>query len=72
MDVQADVSNIKVFNAVGREVDKKDAKVDPSDGSLMGVSVPQLSSGTYKVVWNAVCPFGHETNGTFTFTVKRA
>jgi methionine-rich copper-binding protein CopC len=35
----------------------------------MSVSVPKLPTGTYKVVWNAVCMDSHHTTGTFTFDV---
>jgi copper resistance protein C len=69
MEVQGALSKIEVFDVKGHEVDKKDAKVDSADASLMIVSVPKLAAGIYKVVWHAVCPFGHHTTGTFTFEV---
>jgi methionine-rich copper-binding protein CopC len=64
------VSKIEVFDVKGQKVDKGDVKIDPSDKSIMFVSVPKLSGGSYKVVWNAVCPLGHHTSGSFTFEVK--
>jgi len=69
MEIQGALSKIEVFDVKENEVDKKDAKVDPADKALMVVSVPKLPAGTYKVVWHAVCPFGHPTTGTFTFDV---
>jgi copper resistance protein C len=62
-------SNIAVFDAKGDEVDGKDSKIDPNDHALMAVSVPHLPTGTYKVVWNAVCRDSHHTMGSYTFEV---
>ena len=62
-------SKIQVFDATGKEIDKKDVKVDSADKSLMSVSVPNLPTGTYKVKWSAVAVDTHHTTGTYTFTV---
>jgi methionine-rich copper-binding protein CopC len=62
-------SKIQVFDAQGAEVDRKDVKVDPTDKTLMSVSVLKLPAGTYKVKWSAVAVDTHHTTGTFTFTV---
>ncbi len=48
MEVQGPLTTIEVFDATGREVDKKDAKLDPNNKALMAVSVPKLAAGTYK------------------------
>jgi copper resistance protein C len=69
MEIQGALSKIEVFDVKGHEVDKKDAKVDHANKSLMVVSVPMLPAGAYKVVWHAVCPWGHHTAGSFTFQV---
>jgi methionine-rich copper-binding protein CopC len=63
-------STIQVFDAVGREVDKKDVTFDAKNELEMGVSLVELPPGTYKVVWNAVAIDTHHTHGTFPFTVK--
>ena len=63
-------STIQVFDAAGREVDKKDITFDPKNELEMGVSLEKLPPGTYKVVWNAVAIDTHHTHGTFPFTVK--
>lgn len=62
-------SKIQVFDEMGKEIDKKDVKVDPADKTLMSVSVPNLTAGVYKVKWSAVAVDTHHTTGTFTFTV---
>jgi len=69
MEVQSTLTKIQVFDAAGHEVDKNDATVDPANKVLMAVSVPKLPSGMYKVIWHAVCPWGHHTTGDFTFNV---
>jgi methionine-rich copper-binding protein CopC len=67
-ELEGAFSKIKVFDAKGQEVDKKDVKVDSSNKALMSVSVPKLTVGTYKVEWSAVAVDTHHTTGTFTFT----
>jgi methionine-rich copper-binding protein CopC len=62
-------SSIQVFDATGKQVDKKDAHSDPSDPSLLQVSLPRLGPGSYKVVWRIVSVDTHRTNGDFTFQI---
>ena len=66
-EIEPAFSKIQVFDATGKEIDKKDVKVS---GATMTVSVPNLPAGTYKVVWSAVAVDTHHTTGTFTFTVR--
>src|SRR4030095_9146455 len=54
-------SNIQVFAASGKEVDKRDLHLDRSDPALLRVSLPQLKAGTYKVVWHVVSIDTHAT-----------
>jgi methionine-rich copper-binding protein CopC len=62
---------IRVFNSTGREMDKRDARVDRSKQALVRVSLPRLQAGTYKVVWRVVSVDSHATKGSFTFRVIR-
>jgi len=64
-------SSIQVFDASGKEVDKRDLHLDRSDHALLHVSLPQLDAGIYKVVWRVVSVDTHVTNGNFTFRVVR-
>jgi copper resistance protein C len=64
-------SGIQVFDASGNEVDKHDAHLDPSDHSLLHVSLPRLGAGIYKVVWRVVSVDTHVTKGSFTFRIVR-
>jgi methionine-rich copper-binding protein CopC len=63
-------SNIQVFAASGKEVDKRDAHLDRSDPALLRVSLPQLGTGTYKVVWRVVSIDAHVTEGSFSFHIR--
>jgi methionine-rich copper-binding protein CopC len=44
-------SSIQVFDAAGKQVDKKDTHSDRSSHSLLQISLPRLGPGTYKVAW---------------------
>jgi methionine-rich copper-binding protein CopC len=63
-------SSLKVRNSSGQDVDKGDSRVNPSDATLLEVSLPPLKSGTYRVLWSVVARDGHKTEGDFTFTIK--
>jgi len=63
-------SSIMVHNVNGEMVDKRDGQVDPSDPTLLKISVPPLPPGTYRVIWNVVARDTHQTSGSFTFTIK--
>jgi len=51
-------------------VDKRDGRVDPSDPTLLEVSVPTLPPGDYIVYWSVVARDGHRTSGNYTFKIK--
>ena len=70
-NIEPAVSSIQVFDASGKEVDKRDLHLDRSDHALLHISLPQLGAGTYKVVWRIVSVDTHVTNGNFTFRVVR-
>jgi hypothetical protein len=70
-NIEPAFSSVQVFDASGKEVDKRDVHVDPSDRALLHVSLPPLAAGTYKVVWRVVSVDTHVTNGDFTFRVAR-
>ncbi len=69
-DLEPAFSTIMVHNANDEMVDKRDGRVDPSNPTLLQVSLPRLSPGIYRVIWNVVARDGHRTVGDFTFTIK--
>jgi copper resistance protein C len=70
-NIEPAVSGIQVFDAAGKEVDKRDLHLDRSDHALLHVSLPRLSAGTYRVVWRVVSVDTHVTSGSFAFRVVR-
>jgi len=63
-------STITVHNAKGETIDKRDGRVNPSDATLLEVSLPRLPAGTYRVIWDVAARDGHRTKGDYTFIVK--
>ena len=70
-NVEPAFSSIQVFNASGKEVDKRDVRLDRTDHALLRVSLPRLGAGIFKVVWRVVSVDTHVTNGSFTFRIVR-
>jgi methionine-rich copper-binding protein CopC len=68
--IEAAFSTVKVLDSNGRQVDKRDKQVEPSDPTLLRVSLAPLVPGTYRVYWRAVSVDTHVTRGQFTFTVR--
>ena len=64
-------SSIEVFDATGKQVDKKDARSGRSSRSLLQISLPRLGPGSYKVAWGVVSLDMHVTKGDFTFQILR-
>ena len=62
-------STIKVMNGDKQRVDKGDGRVNPSDNTILEVSLPPLPPGKYQVFWNVVGRDGHRTEGDFPFTI---
>lgn len=70
-ELEPQFSTIRVENADKQQVDRRDSRVDPSDNTLLAVSLPpSLPPGKYRVVWSVVARDGHRTEGDFSFRVK--
>lgn len=63
-------STLLVRNTSGQQVDRGNGHVDESDQTLLEVSLPPLSPGTYRVFWSVVARDGHRTQGDYTFTLR--
>src|ERR1700745_4152178 len=70
-NIEPAFSSIQVFNTSGKEVDKRDVRLDSNDHALLRVSLASLQAGIYKVVWRGVSVDTHVTSGNFTFRVAR-
>jgi copper transport protein len=64
------LSQVKVINGSGVQIDNKDMRVDPQDPTHLVVSLPALFDGVYLVVWQVISATdGHQTSGSFPFGV---
>ena len=62
-------SKVQVLDSSGKRVDNGDSRVDNADTTLLTVSLPRLSPGTYRVVWRVLSVDTHVTEGDHTFEV---
>jgi copper resistance protein C len=62
-------STLRVVDQGGAQVDQGNKAVDPSDRTLLKVSLRPLSPGSYKVVWRVLSVDTHTTEGSFSFSV---
>jgi methionine-rich copper-binding protein CopC len=69
-DLEPVFSTIAVQDAGGKKIDKGNGRVDPSNSTLLEVSLPPLPAGTYHVFWSVVARDGHRTMGDYTFVIK--
>jgi streptogramin lyase/putative copper export protein/methionine-rich copper-binding protein CopC len=62
-------SQASVYDSNGKRVDNG-YSIDTKDPTIMTISLPELPSGIYTVVWKAVSAIdGHFTNGSFPFGI---
>lgn len=69
-DLEPAFSTIQVFDASGKEIDKKDSHLEASNRRLLIVSLPELGAGKYKVKWQVVSVDTHRTRNDFNFEIK--
>ena len=62
-------STVRVMDKNGKQVDRQDKRLDPSDRSILRVSLPPLPPGTYRVVWRVLSADTHVSEGDFQFVV---
>ena len=60
-------SSLRVVDQNGAQVDRQNNAIDPSDRTVMKVSLPSLPPGRYKVFWHALSVDTHTTDGSFNF-----
>ena len=63
------LSDVKVLNGAGATF-SMNAHFEGTNRSVLVVDLMPLSPGAYNVEWLAVSQDMHQTEGTFTFTVK--
>jgi copper resistance protein C len=68
--LEAQFSQLAVWNAEEQQVDAGDVQVGPDDGKKLSVGVPTLSPGTYTVKYRVLSVDGHIVEAEFPFTVR--
>ncbi len=69
--IKVGLSTIEVHDATGKQVDRRDLRMDEKDRNLVHLSLSSpLISGTYRVTWNAVAQDLHVSRGRFTFQLR--
>ena len=68
-DLEPAFSTVQVVDANGKQVDKGNKAVDPTNHAELEVSLNTLPPGEYNVIWRVLSVDTHTTEGKFTFTV---
>jgi methionine-rich copper-binding protein CopC len=68
--LEAQFSRLEVRDAAGRQVDRKDAGLDPDDPKKLSVGLPPLPPGIYRVRFRVLSVDGHVVEAEFPFTVR--
>ncbi len=68
--IEPSLSEIRVLDAAGKQVDQGDSVVDDLNPLVMSVGLADVPDGTYTVAWKNVSTVdGHRVRGSFVFTV---
>lgn len=67
--IKSALSTIEVRDTSGKQIDKRDLRIDQADPALVHLSLGPLAKGTYKVTWTVVARDLHVTKGSFSFQV---
>jgi len=63
-------STLRVLDARGTQVDRRDCQVDRANPALLRATLPPLPPGTYTVRWRVVSIDADVTEGDFTFRIE--
>src|SRR5690348_16063476 len=63
-------STVRVNDGRGAQVDRQDARVDPSNPLLLRVTLLPLEHGLYTLIWRVLSVDSHLTEGRFTFRIE--
>jgi copper resistance protein C len=68
--LEAQFSQLSVWNAAGQQVDGGDVQVGPDDAKKLSVGIPTLPAGAYTVKFRVLSVDGHIVEAAFPFTVR--
>jgi copper resistance protein C len=68
--LEAQFSQLSIWNAEGQQVDGGDVQVGPDDGKRLSVGIPTLPAGSYTVKYRVLSVDGHIVEAEFPFTIR--
>jgi methionine-rich copper-binding protein CopC len=68
--LEAQFSQLSVWNTEGQQVDGGDVQVGPDDGKKLSVGIPTLPAGAYTIKYRVLSVDGHIAEAEFPFTVR--
>jgi methionine-rich copper-binding protein CopC len=68
--LEAQFSQLSIWNAEGQQVDEQDIEVGPDDSKRLAVGIPTLPPGSYTVKYRVLSVDGHVVEAEFPFTIR--
>ena len=68
--LEAQFSQISIWNAEGQQKDGGDVQVGPDDSKKLSVGIPTLPAGSYTVKYRVLSVDGHVVEAEFPFTIR--
>ena len=68
--LEAQFSQLSIWNGEGQQVDGGDVQVGPDDGKRLSVGLPTLPAGSYTVKYRVLSVDGHIVEAEFPFTIR--
>ena len=68
--LEAQFSQLSVWDAEGRQVDRQDIHIGPDDPKRLSVGLAELAPGIYAVKFRVLSVDGHIVESEFPFTVR--
>jgi methionine-rich copper-binding protein CopC len=68
--LEAQFSQISIWNAEGQQIDGGDVQVGPDDSKKLSVGIPTLPAGSYTVKYRVLSVDGHVVEAEFPFTIR--
>jgi copper resistance protein C len=69
--LEAQFSQLSLWNAEGQQVDGGDVQVGPDDSKNLSVGLPTLPAGSYTVKYRVLSVDGHIVEAEYSFTIRR-
>ena len=68
--LEAQFSQLSLWNAEGQQMDGGDVQVGPDDSKRLSVGIPTLPAGSYTVKYRVLSVDGHIVEAEYPFTIR--